>query len=150
MYPILKNPRMPHMLLTVGLIVFIIGVVMFYVQKIPSYYVKTNGTVVSIKTENVRQPGRNNLYTMTYFPVIKFKVKGTSYQFNGSGETTYPSQSTVGQSVPVSYNPTNPSSSPRLTNDNGPVIFGSIVSALGVICCLAALILFVKLHKSTV
>ena len=143
-----RNPNIPLILLVVGIIFILLGVVMYFIQKIPSNYVKTTGTVVSLKTENVRQPGKTNQYTLTYFPVVSFTVNGNTYQFNGSGETYYPDPSPVGQKVSVSYNPSDPSGSPRLSNDKGPIIFGSIISGIGLVICLVSLIIFSKSRRT--
>ena len=141
-----------YILLVLGIILIILGVLAYYNQKIPSNYLKTTGTVVSIKT--VMPTSTNNPYSNTnteYFPVISFEVSNQGYQFNGAGQYYQPlpgDPNTVGKKVSVSYNPNNPSSLPRLTSDHGPIILGSIISGLGIIMSIVSYFLYFRGRKS--
>jgi uncharacterized membrane protein len=123
-------------LLLIGIILIVLAVVLFFAHRIPSSYVRTTGTIVSQKVENIRRGGAGNTnYDETYFPTISFVANGTTYQFQGSGSTSTPPNFTVGQKVGVAYDPSNPNQSPKLTGDNGSVIFSAILGVVGLVLC---------------
>jgi len=143
-----------YILLILGIISIVLGVISYYHQKIPSNYLKTTGTIVSIKTDTPTKT--NNPYSNTntiYYPIVSFEVNNQNYQFNGAGQY-YPPLPTdpnaVNKKVSVSYNPVNPSTLPRLTTDHGPIVFGSVISGLGLFMCLVSYFLYFRgrKHKS--
>jgi predicted lipid-binding transport protein (Tim44 family) len=122
-----------------GVIFIIAGVLFFHVGQIPASYARTAGQVTK-ETSGITNTGNNGgVHTVTtYTPTIQFSVSGNTYSFYGSPANNSPAYS-VGQSVNVAYNPSDPSSSPKNASAGsgvggliGGVIFGLLMCVLGI------------------
>ncbi|MFC4014269.1 DUF3592 domain-containing protein [Nonomuraea purpurea] len=110
---------------------------------------RTDGTVVALteRTTTTRNSDGNARSSTAWYPTVEFTVNGRRYSFQGSSGTNPPSFE-KGESVPVSYDPDDPSDA-RISSFWTAFLAPMIVGGLGVVFTPIGAVLFVKGRRIT-
>ncbi|WP_329251497.1 DUF3592 domain-containing protein [Actinoallomurus sp. NBC_01490] len=105
---------------------------------------RTDGTVVELtaRTSTTRSSGGHTRTSTNWYPTVKFTVDGRSYSFQSSTGSNPPAYER-GESVPVAYDPDDPSNA-RIASFWAAYLAPLIVGGLGLVFTPIGTVLFVK------
>ena len=105
---------------------------------------RTDGTVIALtaRTSTTRGSGGHVRRSTNWYPTVKFTVDGRSYSFQSSTGSNPPSYE-EGESVPVAYDPDDPSDA-RIASFWAAYLAPLIVGGLGLVFTPIGVVLFVK------
>ncbi len=110
---------------------------------------RTDGTVVGLaeRTSTTRGSDGHTRRTTVWYPTVEFTVGGRRYAFQSSTGSNPPSHER-GESVPVAYDPSDPSDA-RIASFWSAFLAPLIVGGLGVVFTPIGAVLFVKGRRIT-
>ncbi|MFG6194367.1 DUF3592 domain-containing protein [Nonomuraea sp. JJY05] len=110
---------------------------------------RTDGTVVALdaRTTTTRSSDGRTRSTTMWYPTVEFTAGGRRYAFQSSTGTNPPSHE-KGESVPVAYDPDDPSDA-RIASFSSAFLAPLIVGGLGVVFTPIGAVLFVKGRRIT-
>jgi hypothetical protein len=127
----------PLVVVLIGLFIFLISFFIVKAGEIPKTYLRTTGTVMSaVPTQESGPKGGTYIANVL---TIKFNVNNEAYSFSEQGKNT----DTRGETIPVAYNPTNPSHDPKIGRAQNHIVNLLLYLVPGIIV-LVGLILLIK------
>lgn len=150
----LLTKKLPFILLALGIFIIFLAITGYFSGRTPSYYTETTGTIISESYKQTHCPNGKYVVPCTdFFPIIAFKVNGSTYKLDGYGMTVDGTSTTdgptpdIGQNITISYNPSNPSDSPRISGDIGPLVFGILGNLTGIVLIIVSVRLYIRNRK---